>query len=55
MESVFNSRFNIRGKDSPYALDRRLGWASKLFWTQKLEGKSFASAGDRTPVVQSVV
>jgi hypothetical protein len=26
-----------------------------LVWTQRLEEKSFASDGDRTPVVQSVV
>jgi hypothetical protein len=34
-------------------LDRRLeaGWASELVWTQRLEEKSFASAGDRTAVL----
>jgi hypothetical protein len=31
------------------------GWASKQVWTQRLEEKSSASVGDRTPVVQSVV
>jgi hypothetical protein len=30
-------------------------WASKLIWTQRLEGKTFVSAGDGTPFVQSVV
>jgi hypothetical protein len=30
-------------------------WASELIWTQRLEEKSFASAGNRTPVVQSAV
>jgi hypothetical protein len=30
-------------------------WASELVWTQRLEEKLFASARDRTPVVQSVV
>jgi len=30
------------------------GWASELVWTQRLEEKSFAPAGDRIPVVQSV-
>jgi hypothetical protein len=32
-----------------------VGWASKLFWTKRLKEKLFASAGDRTPVVQNVV
>jgi hypothetical protein len=31
------------------------GWAPELVWTQRLEAKCFASAGDRIPVVQSVV
>jgi hypothetical protein len=30
-------------------------WASELICTQRLEEKPFACAGDRTPVVQSVV
>jgi hypothetical protein len=30
------------------------GWVGlELVWTQKLEGESFASAGDRTPVSRS--
>jgi hypothetical protein len=29
------------------------GWASELVWAQRLEGKSFASVGDRTYVVRS--
>jgi hypothetical protein len=36
-------------------LDRRLGRSQELVWTQRLEEKSSASAGDRTPVVQSLV
>jgi hypothetical protein len=43
-----------RGKDSRYPLDRKLGGASELLWTQRVEEKSFASAGDRNPVVQFV-
>jgi hypothetical protein len=43
-----------RGKDTRYPLDRKLGWP-ELVSTQRLEERSFASAGDRTPVVQSVV
>jgi hypothetical protein len=31
------------------------GWASELFWKQRLEEKSFASAGDRIPVFHFVV
>jgi hypothetical protein len=44
----------LLGKESRYLLDRGLG-EPKKFWTQRLEEKFFASAGDRTPVVQSVV
>jgi hypothetical protein len=33
----------------------RAGWAPELVWTQRIEEKSSASVGDRTPVVQSVV
>jgi hypothetical protein len=29
------------------------GWTSELVWIQRLEEKSFASAGDQTMVVQS--
>jgi hypothetical protein len=38
----------LPGKDHSYPLD---GWASQLIWTHRIEAKSFASAGDRTPVV----
>jgi hypothetical protein len=31
------------------------GWASELVWTQRIEEKFLVSAGDRTPVVQSIV
>jgi hypothetical protein len=30
-------------------------WGSDPIWTQRLEEKSFASAGKQTPVVQSIV
>jgi hypothetical protein len=40
------------GKEPRYPLDRR---ALEPVWTQRLEEKSSASVGDRTPVVQSVV
>jgi hypothetical protein len=31
------------------------GWAPEPVWTKRLEEKSFAFVGDRTPVVQSLV
>jgi hypothetical protein len=43
------------GKGSPLPIGQEAGWAPEPVWTQRLEEKSFASAGDRTPVVQSVV
>jgi hypothetical protein len=33
----------------------KAGWASDLVWIQMLRANFFASAGDRTPVVKSVV
>jgi hypothetical protein len=43
------------GQGSPVPTVQEAGWALELVWTQRLEGISFAAAGDRTPVVQSVV
>jgi hypothetical protein len=46
------------GKGSPVPIGHEAGWASEPVWTQRLEEKFFASAGDRIldrPVVQSVV
>jgi hypothetical protein len=43
------------GKGPPVPIVQEAGWASEPVWTQRLEEKSFAPAGDRTPVVQSVV
>jgi hypothetical protein len=40
---------------TPGTIGYETGWASELFWTQRLKKKSFASAGDRISVVQSVV
>jgi hypothetical protein len=34
------------GKGSPVPIAQEAGWASELVWTQRLEEKSFASAGD---------
>jgi hypothetical protein len=39
------------GKEPRYPLDR---WASEMVWTQRLEEKAFACAGDRTTIVQSI-
>jgi hypothetical protein len=44
-----------RRKGPRYPLDRRLGGPPEPVWTQGLEEKSSAPAGDRTPVVQPVV
>jgi hypothetical protein len=38
----------------PVPIVQETGWASEPVWTQRLEEKFFASAGHRTPVVQSV-
>jgi hypothetical protein len=43
------------GKGPPVHIVQDAGWASELVWTQRIEEKSFAPAGDRTPVVQPVV
>jgi hypothetical protein len=44
-------------KGPPVPTVQEAGWASEPVWTQRIEEKSFAPAGDRTPVepVQSVV
>jgi hypothetical protein len=41
-----------RGKD-PVPIVQEAGWAPEPVWTQMLEEKSFASAGDRTPIARS--
>jgi hypothetical protein len=43
------------GMDPMEPTGQEAGWVSVLVWTQGLEEKSFASAGDRTPVLQCVV
>jgi hypothetical protein len=37
----------------PVPIGQDAGWAPEPVWTQRLEEKSSASVGDRTPVVQS--
>jgi hypothetical protein len=39
----------------PVPIGHEAGWAPEPVWTQRLEEKSSASIGDRTPVVQLVV
>jgi hypothetical protein len=43
------------GKGPPVPTGQQPGWAWELVWTQRLEKKSFSSAGNRTPVIQSVL
>jgi hypothetical protein len=38
-----------------YPLYKEAVWAPEPVWEQKIEEKSSASVGDRTPIVQSVV
>jgi hypothetical protein len=37
------------GKGPPVPTVQEAGWASEPVWTQRLEEKCFAPAGDRTP------
>jgi hypothetical protein len=41
------------GKGPPVPIGQEAGWAPEPVWIQRLEEKS--SAGDRTPIVRSVV
>jgi hypothetical protein len=41
------------GKGPPVHIVQEAGWAPKPVWTQRLEEKSFAPAGDRTPTARS--
>jgi hypothetical protein len=43
------------GKGPPVPIVQEAGWAPELVWTQRLEEKSFAPVGDRTPIARSVV
>jgi hypothetical protein len=40
------------GKGPPIPIGQEAGWAPEPVWTQRLEEKSFASAGDRTPIAR---
>jgi hypothetical protein len=42
----------LPGKEPPVPIGQEAGWATEAVWTQRLEERSSASVGDRTPVVQ---
>jgi hypothetical protein len=42
-----------RRKDTLVPIVHEAGWAPEPVWTQRLEEKFFASAGDRTPIARS--
>jgi hypothetical protein len=46
------SRF-APGKGPPVLIVQQAGWALESVWTQRLEEKSSAPAGDRTPIARS--
>jgi hypothetical protein len=48
-------RFTPPRKRPPVPIRWEARWTSELVWTQRLEEKSFGSAGDRTPVVHFVL
>jgi hypothetical protein len=41
------------GKGPPVPIVQEAGWATEPVWTQRLEEKSFASAGYRTSIARS--
>jgi hypothetical protein len=40
------------GKGLPVPIAQEAGWAPEPVWTQRIEEKSFAPAGDRTPIAR---
>jgi hypothetical protein len=48
-------RASPRGKDPPVPIVQEARWASEPVWTQRLEEKSFAPAGDRTSIARSSI
>jgi hypothetical protein len=48
------SRFSLRER-TPVPIGWEAALAPEEVWTERLEEKSFASVGDQTPAVQSVV
>jgi hypothetical protein len=43
------------GKGPPVSTVQEAGWAPEPVWTQRIEEKSFAPAGDRTPIARSSI
>jgi hypothetical protein len=41
------------GNGPPVPIIQEAGWASEPVWTQRIEEKSFAPAGDRTLIARS--
>jgi hypothetical protein len=41
------------GKGPPVPIVQEAGWALEPVWTKRIEEKSFAPAGDRTPIARS--
>jgi hypothetical protein len=41
------------GKEPPVPIVQEAGWAPEPVWTQRIEEKSFALAGNRTPIARS--
>jgi hypothetical protein len=41
------------GKGPPVPIVQEAGWAPEPVWAQRIEEKSFAPAGDRTPIARS--
>jgi hypothetical protein len=41
------------GKRPAVSIVQEAGWAPEPVWTQRLEEKSFAPAGDRAPIARS--
>jgi hypothetical protein len=41
------------GKELPVHIGQEAGWAPEPVWTQEIEEKSFAPAGDRIPIDRS--
>jgi hypothetical protein len=41
------------GKGPPVPIGQEAGWAPEPVWTQRIDEKSFAPAGDRTPIAWS--